>query len=226
MKLFSFSVCILALFILAGCAAMQTSSEFKDLELTSSLDRPVFLANQSSRALFLEMDCPVIEWQGDITNRIAGGLAAKGYSLTQNRDEADIVMTIMVRQAHDMEKTSARRVQGTSAPTIGGSTVAGAGVGAVSSGGSPTSTIVGAAGGLVFGSVIDVTINNWVYLGALEIDAFIQVKETSQPNRAEIKSTETRATARARQANMKWEDASGRMEEALVKQIVMALPKK
>ena len=25
---------------------------------------------------------------------------------------------------------------------------------------------------------------------------------------------------------MKWEDASGRMEEALVKQIVMALPKK
>lgn len=226
MKFFPLCASVLSALVLTACAAMQTSSEFKDLELNSSLDRPVFLANRDARKLFLEMDCPLIEWQHTFKDQVANGLTAKGYQLTTKPEEADLVMTVLVRKAGELEKTSARRVQGSAAPTIGGSTVVGAGVGAFGSKGDPMATIAGAAGGLVVGSVVDATVNSWVYLGALEIDAFIEVKENAPGSQTEVKKTDTRATARARQANLKWEEASEAIKGALVKQIVMSLPKK
>ena len=211
--------------LLVSCAAMKTSSEYAKLELSSSLDRPVFLKYQTSQSVFLIVDCPVIEWKGDIKERIAHMLEAKGYKMATNSEAADIVMTVGFRHAGEMEKTNARQAQNMKNPTVsdaisGNALISGA------TGGDAISTLTGAAGQLIMAPVLDATINQWVYLGALEVDAFIEFKESNPNNRTEYQNTITRAVARARQANLKWEEAFGPVQDALVKQIGQAIPKK
>jgi len=224
------SLCALFLaFAISGCAAaVQTSREYKDLDLNSNLERPIFLSNQASRTLHLALDCPVVEWQADFKTRVAQGLAAKGYTLTDNQEQADLVMIVQVRQGAEMQKTSAKDVKDPPKSSIGANHLIVSGVSSATTGHSvnPIVSLTAGAVGWMLQPIGDVTINQWVYLGTLEIDALIHVKETNPTNQAEFKVTESRAMARARQANMKWEEVSEPVEAALVKQLVSALPKK
>jgi len=207
--------------LLCGCAAMETSSQYAKLEMSSSLDRPVFLQNPASKTVFIEMDCPVIEWP-DIKERVGQGLATKGYSMASNAEMADIIMWVQVRKAGEMEKFTAQQINGKPRPGVGEAIAASA----FFSGGNPVSAVRAGVSRVALDPVMNATINTWVYLGVLEVDAYVHIKESNPSDRTQIKESDTRATARARQANLKWEEASGPVQDALVHQIINTLPKK
>lgn len=211
---------------------MQTAMEFSDLELVANTRRPVFLRNDSSRNLFLTVDCPVQEW-ASLPSSLAQELAGKGYNIVTSRDEADVIMAVQVRSG-EVEKHSARAVQGRRDATAGTSALAGGGLGYLVSNGDPVTSIAAGLGGLVVGGVADVTINSWVYMGILEVNGDVLVVERLtgakgdwwNPGNNAAKETETAVTVRAKQASLKWEDVAAPIGDKLQTQLASVLPAK
>ena len=215
---------------LTGCATMQTYAEYGDLDVRAATVKPIFL-RQEGKKLFVRVDCPVLEWKGMEAN-ITKGFEGKGYQLVPESVQADIILDIQIRSGQ-MEKHSARAVQGRD-HTSGGGALAGAGAGYIISSGDPLSSVAGAVGGLVVGGLVDVTLNSWAHLGVLEARADILALEnagkapkTKEADNATMwRETETAVIVKAKQAGMKWEDAAPKIEESMAAQIVSILPKK
>lgn len=213
--------------ILLGCAAARTSLEYSDLDISAINDRPVFLRNSASRKIFLNVDCPVIEWK-DLEKNLANGFASKGYQIVAESD-ADILIDVLIRNMNDVRKYSANQVQSRDGTAAGGGLV-GAGTGALASGGDPASTIAGAVGGFVVGGIADVTVNSWVHLGVLEVTSAVLVREklpAEQPKaKATWKETQTGVLVKAKQAGLTWTDAAKPIEAKMQQQILAILPDK
>lgn len=217
-------------FALSGCSAMQTAIEFSDLELVSNTRRPVFLRGEDSKNLFLTVDCPVQEWAA-LPGSLGQELNAKGYNLVASRDDADVIMAIQIRSG-DIEKHSARAVQGRRDATAGVTGVGGGALGYLVSNGDPVSTIAAGLGGMVVGGIADVTINSWVYMGILEVNGDILVVERLKgakgdwwnPANNTGKETETAVTVRAKQSGLKWEEVAAPIGDKLKAQLATVLP--
>lgn len=210
---------------LTGCSTMQTYAEYADLDVRSVALKPVFFRHSANK-LFLQVDCPVVEWKG-MESTLAKGFTGKGYQLVAEAVQADIILHIQVRNGQ-VEKHSARAVQGRD-HTAGVGAIAGAGGGYIVSSGDPLSTIVGSVGGLVVGGLVDVTLNSWAHLGILEARADILVLERAgkapdNPEAIMWRETETSVITKAKQAGLEWKVAAPRIEESLAKQIVSVLP--
>lgn len=215
---------------LSGCSAMQTAVEFSDLELVANTRRPVFLRDEAARNLFLVVDCPVQEWSG-LPPALAKDFEQKGYHIVTSRSEADIIMAIQLRRG-DVEKHSARAVQGRRDATAGTSALGGGALGYLVSSGDPVSAIASGLGGMVVGGVADVTINSWVYMGILEVNGDILVVERLKGAKGEwwkssqetAKETETAVTVRAKQSGLKWEEVASPIADKLQTQLASVLP--
>lgn len=223
-------VFLLFAFCLAGCSAMQTAVEFSDLELVANTRRPVFLRNDTSRNLFLTVDCPVQEW-ATLPSQLAQELTSKGYNIVTSRETADVIMAVQIRRG-DVEKHSARAVQGRRDATAGTSALAGGGLGYLVSNGDPVTAIASGLGGLVVGGIADVTLNSWVYMGILEINGDMLVVERLKgakgdwwnPANDAAKETETAVTVRAKQSGLKWEEVASPIGNKLESQLASVLP--
>ena len=219
---------LLCLLLLPGCATMQTYAEYGDLDVRAVTLKPVFL-RQEGKKLFLRVDCPVVEWKG-LEASLASGFEGKGYQLVPESVQADIILDIQIRNGQ-LEKHSARAVQGGDY-TAGAGAIAGAGGGYIVSSGDPLSMVAGAVGGLVVGGLVDVTLNSWAHLGILEARADILALERAgkapgaDPNAVIWRETETHVIVKAKQAGLKWEEAAPKIEEALGTQVVSILPQK
>ena len=221
--------CFLAL---SGCSAMQTAIEFSDLELVANTRRPVFLRDDASRNLFLTVDCPIQEW-ASLPTALAQDFTGKGYTIVTSRDDADIIMAVQIRSG-DVEKHSARAVQGRRDATAGTSALGGGALGYLVSSGDPVSAVAAGLGGLVVGGVADVTINSWVYMGILEVNGDVLVVERLKgakgdwwnPVNNAAKETETAVTVRAKQSGLKWEEVASPIGDKVQAQLASILPAK
>ncbi len=211
---------------------MQTAIEFSDLELVANTRRPVFLRDTASRNLFLTVDCPVQEW-ASLPSSLAQELANKGYNIVTSRDEANVIMAVQIRSG-EIEKHSARAVQGRRDATASTSALAGGGLGYLVSNGDPVTSIAAGLSGLVVGGVADVTINSWVYMGILEVNGDVLVVERLtgakgdwwNPTNNAAKETETAVTVRAKQASLKWDEVATPIGNKLEAQLASVLPAK
>lgn len=226
MRRLYFFCLLLSVCLLPACAAMQTSTEYSTLDVKAATERPVFL-RYGARKVMLNFECPVTEL-ADLPQQVKGALVNRGYQLVASEAEADLILDVRVRN-QALTKHSARAVQGRNDPTTGAGAALGVGAGYVVSGGDPVSTVVGGASGLVVGGLADVTINSWVHLGVLDIEAHVLAREKipdSGRKAAPVayKETETRVTVRAKQAGLKWEDAAPLIQSALLQEFTGLLP--
>lgn len=225
------ALCLLALFLFSGCSALQTAVEFSDLELMGSTQRPVFLRNEETKKLFLLMDCPIAEWSG-LKNKLSQGFTDKGYTIVDSRDDADLIMVMLVRNDNEVQKHSARAVQQGRDATASGSALAGGAVGYAVSSGDPATALLSGVGGLVVGGLADITINSWVYMGILEVKGDILVVEAKDKKIPEwwkekvttLNETSTSISVRAKQSGLKWENAAPQIEDKFYQQAMSILP--
>ena len=227
---YPFILCLSVLFLISGCSAIQTAVEFSDLELMGSTQRPVFLRNEETKKLFVLLDCPIKEWVS-LNDKLVQGYANKGYTIANSREEADLIMVMLVRNDNDVQKHSARAVQGRDA-TASGSAVASGAVGYVVSAGDPATALLSGVGGLVVGGLADITINSWVYMGILEVKGDILVVEAKdskipswwkEPNEI-LNETSTAISVRAKQSGLKWEESASQIETKFYQQAMSILP--
>ena len=236
---------LLSMTFLTGCAAMQTAIEFSDLDVRATAERPIFTRHQP-KTLHLIIDNPVIEF-ASLGQSLEARYRALGYELltiegntpaereaSQRRalENADMIVVIRIGDS-TMEKFSARAAQGRHDPTIAVAGAGGAVVGAISSPGDPMSSVIGAAAGLALGVVADVTINSWVHLGVLDVNADVFVRERRPAAQAKaavargedvFHESVTRVNVRARQAQLKWADAAPTIEQALIQELGRLIP--
>lgn len=240
------SFCFLFSFVLlTGCSAMQTAIEYKELEVNATTERPLFTKYQP-KTLYLVIDNPLIEF-GSLKQSLETRYQSLGYTLlalegstpaeleaSQNKalTTADLVLAIRIGD-RTLEKFSARAAQGHRDVTASAGALAGAAAGFASGPGDPVSTVIGGIAGLTIGAVADVTINSWVHLGILDINADVFARERlpaelakSARKRGEDEFREgiTRVNVRARQAQIKWEEAAPAIEAALVQELGRILP--
>ena len=224
--------CLLFIFFGFGCSAMQTAAEFSELELVANTRRPVFLRNESSRNLFLTVDCPIQEWS-TLPSSLAREFENKGFKMVASRDDAEIIMAIQIRRG-DIEKHSARAVQGRRDATAATSALGGGTLGYLASSGDPVTAIASGLGGLVVGGLADVTINSWVYMGILEVNGEVLVIERLDGAKGQwwdttkgaAKETETAVTVRAKQSGLEWAEVAAPIMEKLRVQLITVLPER
>lgn len=223
---------VLTFLFFVGCSAIQTSIEFADLEISGNTQQPVFIRNPQSQKLFLIVDCPIKEW-ASIPTQIAQGYENKGYAIVTKREDADLIMAVQVHNANDVQKRSARAMQGGRDGTAGAGAIAGTGVGYLISKGDPVSTVASTLGGLTVGALTDFTINSWVYLGVLEVKGDILVIEKGKTKNKNnwwttessiFKETETAVTVRAKQAGLTWDKSSGPIGAKFTELAISVLP--
>jgi hypothetical protein len=219
--------------------------EFSELDVRATTERPLFTRYQP-KTLHLVLDNPVIEF-ASLGQSLEARYRALGYDLlivkgntpaereaSQRRalETADLVVVIRIGDS-SMEKFSARAAQGRHEPTIAVAGAGGAVAGFLSSPSDPISSVVGAAVGLTLGAVVDVTINSWVHLGVLDVNADVFARErlpAAQAKAAAAKGEDvfresiTRVNVRARQAQLKWENAAPAIEAALSQELGRLIP--
>jgi hypothetical protein len=221
---------LLGILTLSGCSAMQTAVQYKDLDITTTTERPVFLRHHPQK-LFLSLDNPVSEFstlRGKLEDRYRN---QGGYDIVESEADADVLLYIRIGDRQH-GKISARAVQGHRDMTASGGALAGAAAGFISGPTDPVSAVVGAVAGAAAGAVGDITINSLVHLGILDLQADILAREKLPAKiAAEQKTVEdpyresdSRITVRAKQANIKWEEAAEPIEEALAGELGRILP--
>jgi hypothetical protein len=218
------------LIFLIGCSAMQTAVQYKELDVTTATERPVFLRHNPQK-LFLFLDNPVVEF-ASLHGKLETRYQNEGYTLVDHEDAADLLLYIRVGDRKH-EKISARAVQGHRDMTASSGALAGAATGFISGPTDPVSAVVGAVAGAAIGAVGDITINSLAHLGILDLQADILAREklpaelSSQRKKLgedAYRESESRITVRAKQANIKWEDAAEAIEEALANELGRILP--
>lgn len=207
----------------SGCSAVQTSLEYSDLEIKAAVERPIFIREQTSRRIVLSVDCPVEDFKG-IAGSIAGALVGRGYDVYEN-GPGDIYLSIYIRDG-GMAKYSARAVQGGKDYSPGIGAIGGAGVGLLKSG-DAIGALAGGVAGLAAGSLTDVTLSSWVYLGVLDVHAFIEVRErVPSASGTGFVESQTRVNVRAKQAGLDWAETAPLVEAVLAKELALLVPKR
>jgi hypothetical protein len=219
---------LFANFLLSGCAAIHTQIEYADLKIFCYPGERIFLDTQPATA-FVDVKAPP-EITG-VKEAIEQKLIAKNVRIVPTPDEADLVFQVVLSDA-SLQETSARRVQQFGGPTAASAVGLGAGVGYLGNT-DLTGVAVGAVGGLVGGTLVDMTINNWVKLGELRVRADVLVRE-KLPEKLKIKGAkkkeaegddgryarhQTNIVVRAQKANLTWDDCAVEVKARLVKEI-------
>lgn len=218
-------------FLLSGCSALQTAAEYSELDVKATTERPVFVRYKPQK-LFFALECPVIEL-ASLKQNLEDKYRSNGYQLVATAAEADVILFVRVSdKSHD--KISARAVQGRLDATSSAGAVGGAAIGFASSPtGDPLSTVVGGVAGFAVGTLADVTINSWVHLGVLDLNADVLVREklpaaiakNAQAQGADgYKETITRVNVKAKQTAIKWEEAAPTIASALTQELGRILP--
>ena len=203
--------------LLTACAAVQTSYEYADLDIKTASEKPVFIRNSSLNTLHLRIDCPVTEFQ-NLSRNLTLAFESKGYRIVPE-SEAGVIIDILVRD-NGVARYSARAVQGRKDHTVGAAALTGTGAGYLSSG-DLVGAVTGGFVGLAAGGVADVTLNSWVHLGVLDINAAVLVREKEG---SAYRESQTVVTVRAKQEGLKISKAAPFVEAALVKELSNILP--
>ncbi|MDR3175630.1 MAG: complement resistance protein TraT [Desulfovibrio sp.] len=211
----------LTLLLFCACSAVHTQMEYGTLQITSETGTAVFLETVPA-AVFVEVKGPA-EFDG-LNRSLEHELSLKGLRIIRERAEADLVLRVALSDA-GLEEISASQAHphgGTTAAAVG----LGAGIGYISRPGRGVGMVAGGMVGLLGGAVLDLTVNNWVKLGEVQVRADVRIEERPRFRSGGEGASggknllhQTRLVVRARKANLAWEDCAVEVKAALVKGI-------
>ncbi|MDR1488884.1 MAG: complement resistance protein TraT [Desulfovibrio sp.] len=198
-----------------ACSAISTQMEYRTLQISSETGTAVFLETIPTTA-FVEVKAPA-EFDG-LNRALEHELSLKGLRISQERGQADLILRVALSNA-GLEEISASQAHphgGTTAAAVG----LGAGIGYISGPGRGVGMVAGGMVGLLGGAIVDLTIDNWVKLGEVQVRADVRIEERPRfKSGGEGLLHQTKLVVRARQANLTWEDCAVEVKSALAKGI-------
>ncbi|MDR2801037.1 MAG: complement resistance protein TraT [Desulfovibrio sp.] len=212
--LFSFILASTPL-LFCACSAISTQMEYGTLQISSETGAAIFLETVPSTA-FVEVKAPA-EFDG-LNRALEHALSLKGLRISQERGQADLILRVALSNA-DVEEISASRAhphRGTTAAAVG----LGAGIGYISGPGRGSGVVAGGMVGLLGGALLDLTVDNWVKLGEVQVRADVRIEERPRfKSGGENLLHQTRLVVSARKAGLTWEECAVEVKDALVRGI-------
>ncbi|MBA4697729.1 MAG: complement resistance protein TraT [Legionella sp.] len=228
---------LVSLLLLAGCAAMQTAIEHRDLETSTKQSQTIFLdpVNPSLRTVYIVMKNSSDE-AININAPLKQALQAKGYRVVSNPDNAHYLLQANVLKVGKMSQAASRAALG------GGYGAALAGIGTGVAAGALVGTDSAMLGGGLAGGLVsfaaDSMVKNVNYTMITDVQISertrdgVKVREqfdTSLQNGTASRTTQimtrdsryqryrNRVVSTANKVNLKFQDARAVLEEKLVK---------
>ena len=207
-----------------GCAAAKTAATYKNLDVTATTERQIFLSH-APKTVFLTVESPIKEFSG-LAQQLSVNFTSKGYTMASSPEQADLLMAVRLTNMKE-EKISARKLHGPDPAPVGAGAVAGSAIGYVKNG--IPGAIVGGVAGTAAGVVADLTINSWVHLGVLDVYGNVQLqeripREVREKNQPEFKDSGTMVWLRAQQAGLDWTASAPAVQQALIAELSRLLP--
>lgn len=226
---------VVALTNLFGCAAVQTSLEHKNLEVSSQQSETIFLDEVSKGQKTVHVAIKnTSDQEMNITSRVKTSLESHGYKVVSNPNQAHYLLQANILKVGKMSVAASKQALGQGY----GSVLSGVGTAAVVGGlGGSSNTMIGA--GLV-GGLVDMAANSLVKDVNYSMITDVQVSErvkhrVSESNQSSLQNgsssqtiqksnTEsnfqryrTRVVSNAEKVNLQFAQAKPQLEESLVK---------
>lgn len=148
-KLFAGTTLALSLSLFAGCAATGVAISKRNLDVQTKMSESVFIDPAAPQNMVLLVQVRNTSDKPDFTvqSAVESSLAARGWKLTRNPDEAQYMLQVNILQVGKSDQTAAEAMLGKG---FGSEAVAVAGAGAIYAAGSGNSRHV-VGGGLALG---------------------------------------------------------------------------
>ena len=200
-------IAILLLSALGGCATVTKIARHGNLEVETKMSQTIFLEPADKKVVLLQIRNTTDKKNLDIESQIKHNIESKGYRITNDAREANILLQANILQ---IGKSSLEDPFQYLNAGYGGA-LAGAAVGAVATG-----TWGGAAGGAVAGSAIDTLLDVATELVKYTMITDLQVSEKIN-NR--WKKHQTRIVSVATKVNLKFNKAKPLLMKGIVNSI-------
>lgn len=217
----------LAITLLAGCAAMQTSISKKELDVQTKMSETIFMdpLPPAKQVVFVQITNTSDKPDFDIKNKIVNSIQAKGYKVTRDPEQAYIWLQANILKVGKADLRDSRDAldQGY------GGAISGAAVGAAigSAGNFNGSTLAGGVVGGLIGMTADALVKDINYTTIVDVrisertkadvksatDSSFKQGTSGQTTLAFNENThwkkfQTRIVANANKANLKFDEAS------------------
>ena len=233
----SFKAALLSLLIMTlfGCTALQVAIEKRDLAVETQMSDTIFLepVGPSLKSVFLQIRNTSDKQGIQLTDPIRKQLRAKGYTITQEPDEAQYILQVNILQAGKNDETSADEAvaSGFGSAIIGG--LAGAAIGDSSEAAAAGAIVGGAADFLSSAFVKDVTYTLTTDIQISEKSRAAVTTKGSQKLRQgtrgvttqhfqetlKRKTYQTRIVSRANKVNLSFEEALPELQAGLIQSL-------
>src|SRR5215813_5788022 len=234
---------ITALISLLGCAAVHTSIAKKDLDVQSKMSDTVFLdpVGPDKKVVFVQMrntsDKPF-----DIEGPIVSAIAARGYRITLNPDEAHFRLLGNVLSVAKASPTAAEAALASGYGGVLGGGAVGAAVGGATHGWTGAA-VGGAVGGIVGGlteTVANAAVKDVTFMIVTDVEITektrpgVIVRQDSQQDASQgmggrrtqmssevtdVKKYRTRIVSTANKANLEYEEAAPQLTQGLIRSV-------
>ena len=197
-------LCVLFALCLAGCSAAQLALTKKDLDVQTKMSKSLFLGleTQGKRVCLIVRD--TANSRLALEENLANELEAKGYTLVQNRKEADYVMQVNILSCTKSSEAAVEKDLGLGyAGTIGTGALTGALIGTATH--SPYGMATGAVVGGLAGGVGELVTGSLVKDVTYALICDLQITERSSD---ESRVHQTRLAAQANKVNLDYAEAA------------------
>lgn len=228
---------IIVLGNIVGCAAVQTSLEHKNLEVSSQQSETIFLDEVPKAQKTVHVSIKnTSDQEMDISNRLKKAIQAHGYKIANNPNSAHYILQANILKVGKMSLAASKEALGHGY----GSVLTGVGTAAVAGGfGASSNTMIGA--GLV-GGLVDMAANslvkdvNFSMITDVQVSERVnhKVTESNKSNLANGSSSQTiqnsntqsnfqryrtRVVSSADKVNLEFAEAKPKLEQSLIKVI-------
>lgn len=137
--------------LLSGCAATQLAIEKHDLDVQTKMSDTIFLdpTPAAKRTIFVQVRNTSDKQDFDIAQDVAAAIAAKGYRVVNDPDQAQFILQANILQVGKVAPSAARESFGGYGTALGGAFVGAAGAAALGSVHAAPILGAGLAGGLI-----------------------------------------------------------------------------
>jgi Enterobacterial TraT complement resistance protein len=229
--------------LLSGCAAVHTSIAKKDLDVQTKMSDTVFLdpVGSDKKVVFVQIR-NTSDKAFDIEGPIVGAIAAKGYRVTQDPDEAHFRLLGNVLSVAKASPTAAEAALASGYGGVFAGGAAGAAVGGATHGWTGAA-VGGAVGGILGGlteTVANAAVKDVTFMIVTDIEitekarAGVIVRQDSRQDASQgvggrrtqtssevtdVKKYRTRIVSTANKANLEYEEAGPQLAQGLVRSV-------
>jgi hypothetical protein len=228
---------IIMVFVLAGCAAMQTTLEHKDLNGGSQLSESIMLdaVPKSQQTVHVSIK-NTSDQEINIANKVKRAIESHGYRVVSNPNRAHYLLQANILKVAQMSKSASQSALGGGYGSALSGIATGAAIGSFSNSGA-TTVGAGLAGGLIsmaadalvkdinYSMITDVQVSE-------RVNGFVNEKTTanlkngsststhqSMSKRSKFQRYRTRVVSNADKVNLKFAEARPMLEDSLAKVI-------